>query len=391
MAVVRVLHLVGSPTSQAHFDLSALYAGDCLAGLHQPDKYEFIIALVTPDGIWRFPASLGSASVDAAQPMALAEAITWLARQKIDVALPQMFCLAGMTHYRSILELLGIPYLGNRPFQMGLSADKAKAKAVVAAAGVRVPAGQLVHRGESQGWGPVPAVALPVVVKPNNSDNSDGVTLVRHADEYAAALALAFTFSDAVLVETYVPLGREVRCAIVVQAGLLRCLPLEEYFVDSVTRPVRTRENKLTRDGDNHLVLAAKQVSQAWIVEPLDPVVPAVWEAARLCHAALGCEQYSLFDFRVDPDGVPWFLEAGLYCSFSPKSVIPTMMAAAGTPLGEFFDAAVLELMAAFTAAPQTVAAAVPLTSSRTASSTTIFPPIAALPLTPATAAPDLI
>ena len=386
MAVIRVLHLVGSPTSQAHFDLSVLYAGDCLAALHQPDKYEFIIALVTPDGMWRFPASLDNAAVDAAvaaaQPMAMADAIARLAQQKIDVALPQMFCPAGMTHYRSIFELLGIPYLGNRPFQMALSADKAKAKAVVAAAGVRVPAGQLLRRGQSE----VPVLSLPVVVKPNNSDNSDGVTLVRHADDYPAALALAFTFSDAVLVETYVPLGREVRCAIVVQAGLLRCLPLEEYSVDSVTRPVRTRHDKLKRDGDNQLVLAAKQASQAWIVDPLDPVVPAVWEAARLCHVALGCEQYGLFDFRIDPDGVPWFLEAGLYCSFSPKSVIPTMMAAAGTPLGEFFERAVSELMAAFTAAPQAAAAV-----SLTASFTTISPPIAAQPLTPATAAPDLI
>ena len=388
MAAVRVLHLVGSPTSQAYFDLSALYAGDCLAALHQPDKYEFIIALVTPDGMWRFPASLDNAAVAAAQPVAMAQAIGWLAQQKIDVALPQMFCLAGMTHYRSILELLGIPYLGNRPFQMALSADKAKAKAVVAAAGVRVPAGQLLHLG--QGQDQMPTLALPVVVKPNNSDNSDGVTLVRHADDYPAALALAFTFSDAVLVEAYVPLGREVRCAIVVQAGQLRCLPLEEYFVDSVTRPVRTRHDKLKRDGDNQLVLAAKQASQAWIVDPLDPVVPAVWEAARLCHAALGCEQYSLFDFRIDPDGVPWFLEAGLYCSFSPKSVIPTMMAAAGTPLVEFFDGAVSELMAACTAAPQT-AAAVLLTPPLAPSFITIFPPIAAQPLAPATAAPDPI
>ena len=101
MAVIRVVHLVGSPTSQAHFDLSALYAGDCLAALHQPDKYEFIIALVTPDGLWRFPASLGNSGADAAvdaaeaaaQPMAMADAIAWLAQQKIDVALPQMFCL----------------------------------------------------------------------------------------------------------------------------------------------------------------------------------------------------------------------------------------------------------------------------------------------------------
>ncbi|MDT7743739.1 MAG: D-alanine-D-alanine ligase, partial [Actinomycetota bacterium] len=38
---------------------------------------------------------------------------------------------------------------------------------------------------------------------------------------------------------------------------------------------------------------------------------------------------YGLFDFRVDPDGRPWFLEAGLYCSFARTSVV-VMMAAQG-------------------------------------------------------------
>merc|ERR1712176_1228476 len=45
-------------------------------------------------------------------------------------------------------------------------------------------------------------------------------------------------------------------------------------------------------------------------------------------HRALGCRDYSLYDVRVDPDGEPYFLEACLYCSFAPKSVIIAMSAA---------------------------------------------------------------
>ena len=222
---------------------------------------------------------------------------------------------------------------------MALTADKAKAKAVVSAAGVRVPRGELLLKGHK------PTLSPPVVVKPNNSDNSDGVTFVQNQADYEAALELAFAFSDAVLVEQYVPLGREVRCGIVVQSGRIKHLPLEEYFVDTSIRPVRTRANKLKRDSDNNLILAAKQTSEAWIVDAADPVVPTVWHAASLCHTALGCQQYSLFDFRIDPDGIPWFLEAGLYCSFSPKSVLTTMMAADGTTLSVFFDNAVEQLL----------------------------------------------
>jgi D-alanine-D-alanine ligase len=62
-----------------------------------------------------------------------------------------------------------------------------------------------------------------------------------------------------------------------------------------------------------------------------------VWAAARACHRALGCRDYSLFDFRIDPDGQPWFLEAGLYCSFARTSVVAVMARAAGTEVDELF------------------------------------------------------
>ena len=71
-----------------------------------------------------------------------------------------------------------------------------------------------------------------------------------------------------------------------------------------------------------------------------------MWDAARRCHAALGCRHYSLFDFRIDPAGQPWFLEAGLYCSFARQSVIPTMAAAAGLPVPDLFAAAIRAALA---------------------------------------------
>ena len=67
----------------------------------------------------------------------------------------------------------------------------------------------------------------------------------------------------------------------------------------------------------------------------------AVSEAARRCHVALGCRDYSLFDFRVDPGGTPYFLEAGLYYSFAEQSVICTMARAAGIETRALFEQAV--------------------------------------------------
>jgi D-alanine-D-alanine ligase len=329
--VLRVLHLVGSAVSEFYCDLSRLYAEDCLESNANPDLYEFQIAYVTPDRQWRFPQSLQKDAIASAHPMPLAEAIQVLTALKIDVMVPQMFCVPGMTAYRALFDVLDIPYVGNQPDVMALTANKAKAKAVVAAAGVKVPSGELLRLGS------FPTLTPPTVVKPVNEDNSLGVAFVKDFSDYGSALKTAFAYADEVLVETYIELGREVRCGVIADKGELICLPLEEYAMDKDKQPIRQHEDKLKRDEKGDLGMVAKGNAKAWIVDPSDPITAKVWGAARMCHMALGCRHYSLFDFRIDLNHQPWFLEAGLYCSFAQTSVIPEMAKAAGTPLSQLF------------------------------------------------------
>jgi len=312
-------------------ELSCLYARDCLAAIGDPDRYETHVAYVTPDHRWRFVADLSPEAIAAAPALTAAEAIERVVTLSPDVMVPQMFDLPGMTSYRALFDLLGIPFLGNAPETMALTAHKARAKTVVAAAGVAVPQGQLALASDQL------ALEPPVVVKPIGADNSLGVTLVRDYPEFARALTDACAVGEEALVEQYIELGREVRCGIIVRDGSLQCLPLEEYAVDSEVKPIRDQADKLCRDDAGELSLVAKESTRAWIVDIDDPVCDAVWEAARRCHRALGCRHYSLFDFRVDPAGRPWFLEAGLYCSFARQSVLATMSAAAGLPVDELF------------------------------------------------------
>ena len=336
MMAGTVLHLVGSPVDEFHAELSALYARGCLDVLQ--DLYDNRIAFVSPGGKWQFPTSLSSAALAEAPYLSAAEAIACLESLNVSVVVPQMFCVPGMTAYRALFDVLGIPFVGNSAAVMGIAADKAKTRAIVAAAGVAVPDGRVVHAATPTG------LPLPVVVKPVGADNSAGVSLVRGADEYAAAVHTALAHSGVALVESYIELGREVRCGIVVRDGELIPLPLEEYAVDSVTKPVRDAADKLARSEDGELFLVAKDIERAWIVDVDDPITERVWEAARRCHEALGCRHYSLFDFRIDPDGNPWFLEAGPYCSFAPTSVIAVMAAAADISVEQLFAGALAEL-----------------------------------------------
>ncbi|MEM9274729.1 MAG: D-alanine--D-alanine ligase [Cyanobacteria bacterium P01_F01_bin.143] len=339
MSILRILHLVGSADNDFYCDLSRLYAQDCLTATADDTHYEFHIAYVTPDRQWRFPKSLEKKDLETAKPMPITEAIALITAKNIDLVLPQMFCLPGMTQYRALFDVLDIPYVGNSPDLMASTAHKAKAKAIVATAGVRVPTGELLRRGDK------PTIKPPVVIKPANSDNSLGIALVKDTSEYDAALKTAFEHSEEVLVEEYIELGREVRCGVIAKNGELIGLPLEEYLVNSQDHPIRNYADKLKRTEDGNLSLSAKDNIKAWIVDPSDPITEAVQEVAKKCHQALGCRHYSLFDFRIDPQGQPWFLEAGLYCSFSPKSVIPMMAKASGIALDELLRTAIDETL----------------------------------------------
>ncbi len=339
MSVLRVLHLVGSAVSEFYCDLSRLYAEDCLENTANPSRYEFHIAYITPDGKWRFPTSLSLESIAAAKPLSISEAIQALLDLHIDVMVPQMFCVPGMTQYRALFELLKIPYIGNTSDLMALVADKAKTKAVVAAAGVIVPQGEVLRAGDR------PSIDFPLVIKPMNGDNSIGVTLVTDPKDYPAALQTALTHGDEVLVETFIPLGREVRCGVIVRDGQLICLPLEEYALDPDTRPIRSYADKLKQNAEGDLDFAAKDATKSWVIDTTDPITPQVWEMAKKCHVALGCRHYSLFDFRIDPQGNPFFLEAGLYCSFATSSVLSAMTEASGISLETFFQSMVTDAM----------------------------------------------
>jgi D-alanine-D-alanine ligase len=339
MGSLRVLHLVGSPVSPEFDELSRLYARGCLAAVESLEGYDHIVLHIGQGGGWRFPHGLSDDILAEASRCSPADAIMRVSELDVDVMVPHLFCPAGMTHYRALFDVLGIPYVGNPPAAMALTARKDHARAIVAAAGIRVPDAEVLRAGDR------PTLAPPVVVKPVDGDNSAGVSLVRDAAEYGPALDAAQQYGAPALVERFIAPGREVRCGLIERDGELVGLPLEEYPVDPDRRPVRTAADKLGRDGVGQLELVAKGADRAWIVDIDDPATERVWAAARRCHMALGCRHYSLFDFRIDPDGEPWFLEAGLYCSFSPQSVLATMAAAAGLPTAEFFDRMVTEAL----------------------------------------------
>merc|ERR1711963_1251746 len=220
------------------------------------------------------------------------------------------------------------PFLGNHENTVWPATDKAVTKQLLVANGVQVPRGELMEKGRHE----IPSsVRVPFVVKPCNEDNSRGITLVRREEDVAAALEYAFSFDPRVIVDEYIA-GREVRAACIEEAdGSLTVLPKMEYFL----KDIRTSAHKLATDSSgkltNNAIKAAKKDGDRQCPADLSPALHARIDAmVKEAHRVLKCRHYSLYDIRVDAEEQPYILEACLFCSFSPLSVIPSMAQHAG-------------------------------------------------------------
>ena len=313
---MHVLHLTGATTTRFYAELSETYARNCV----RPARTRHSTLSVAPDGALRWTGADG-----ATMPVDLGGAARRAA--ECDVAVPHMFCPSGMTTWRALLEeVVGLPVVGPDAAAIRLGTSKWATKALARAEGVDTPAAARLH-------GPAPCPDLPAIVKPDDEDNSIGLSLVRAPAEWDAALARALEASGTALAEAYVP-GREVRAG-VLDDGALRLLPVLEYHV-TPERPIRLREDKV------HVSEAGQVTTRSWDRPSLPTSCPAdlpsetlaaLERSAFAMHRALGCRDYSLYDFRVDPDGRPWLLEACIFWTFTPFSIVSRMLAAEGTEL----------------------------------------------------------
>lgn len=221
---------------------------------------------------------------------------------------------------------------------MALITDKAQAKAVAAAAGVPVPEGELL-RSATQ----VPTVPYPFVLKPCCEDNSMGISKVENAAELPAALAEAFKFDSVVVCERFIPLGREIRLAVIEDetGEPVTVLPATEYLL-TPEHPMRVSTDKISvtdqglPDEDKFFATnrdEAPDHRRSICPAPLDDkLATKLADAAKRAHKALRCRDFSIFDFRIDPDGEVYMLECQPVCSFARESAMIGMAAKTDVP-----------------------------------------------------------
>jgi len=332
---LHVAVLLGGPS--AEHDVSLVSGAAVLRALDRT-RYAPLRVEIGRDGEWSFgppeaaPGEVlpGRAGPAAAQSLRLPRALERLSSEA-DVAFIALHGPFGEDGtIQAILEGIGMPYTGAGVAASALGMDKILFKRLVEGLGIPVapwievlgrrwaadPDGELARLDElARGTGDV-----RLMFKPAALGSSVGMTLAHDAHERPTALEEAFRHGPRALVEGYVADARELELAVLGSDdaevyGPGEIFPGREFYDYAAkyeeglsrTTAVADVDDEL-RDRLRHLALAA--------------------------FRAIGAEAMARVDFLVPPGRV-YLSEINTIPGFTPISLYPAMIEAAGIPFGE--------------------------------------------------------
>jgi D-alanine-D-alanine ligase len=223
---------------------------------------------------------------------------------------------------QGVLETLQIPYTHSGILASALAMDKAKAKIVMAEAGIPVAEHRIVPRLDAA---KAHAMPPPYVIKPVAEGSSVGVFIVRedHAHPPQELTSADWSLAEEVMAERYIA-GRELTCAVMGgrPLGVIEILPAEGLaFYDY--------QAKYAPGGSRHVLPA----------EISPNIYELVQKLTLKAHQALGCRGISRADFRFDdrPGGTGELicLEVNTQPGMTATSLVPELAGHSGLTFGE--------------------------------------------------------
>ncbi|MBS5651825.1 MAG: D-alanine--D-serine ligase VanG [Clostridiales bacterium] len=297
------------------------------AWLHYTGPVECMAEDTWNDPRWCAPAVV---SLDRGDQTLLVRRGKQVERVHLDAAFPVLHGKNGEDGtVQGVFELAGIPLVGCGVLASALCMDKDRAHKLAAVAGVSVPNSYVLGRGEAgEAASRAERLGYPIFVKPVKAGSSYGVTKVTERGQLAAAVELAFSHDDAVLLEECIS-GFEVGCAVlgndVLTVGAVDEIELQSGFFDYT-------EKYTLKTAQIHVPARIRPEQSAQIQE-----------TARTVYRALGCRGFARVDLFLDAQGRIVFNEVNTIPGFTAHSRYPSMMKAAGLSLQEILTA-VIEL-----------------------------------------------
>jgi len=213
---------------------------------------------------------------------------------------------------QALLELEKIPYTGSDSRASALAMDKEISGLVALAVGLKLPARIVVQtEAEIQTELILRKIGLPLVVKPNDSGSSVGISIVDEVTQILPAFREAIKHSRKVILEKFVA-GRELTVTILDGKALpvVEIKPRNGWY---------DYTNKYTK-GNTVYEAPAQLLLQE---------VHTIQKMAETIFSHLGCSVYSRVDFRYDGENF-FFLEVNTLPGMTPLSLTPMAAKSAG-------------------------------------------------------------
>lgn len=224
---------------------------------------------------------------------------------------------------QGLLELAGIPYTGSGMLASALAMNKRAAKIVMQAAGLKTPEGILIEQGDEEAVDKVRAVLeLPIVVKPNEGGSTLGLSKVYDWADLPRALARAFVYDHAALVERMIP-GMEISVPVLGNRYPVS-LPVVEIVPQSGFYDFKSK----------YVPGATEEVVPARLP---DELMSKAQRASITAHQAIGCRGMSRVDMIVHGEDL-YVLEVNTVPGLTPTSLFPRSALAAGIGFQELIE-----------------------------------------------------
>ena len=234
------------------------------------------------------------------------------------------------------LDMLGVPYQTGGVLNMALTMSKFSTTGLLRQMGFPVSPSIIVHRDEPEAASHVlREVGVPCFVKPDNSGSSLGISKVKTEEELEPALKIAFAEDPTVMCEAFIK-GRELTCGVIRHQNKVQALPVCEI---RTTREFFDFEAKYNATDTEEIVPA-----------PIpDAIATIVQQRSEAIYRALNCNGMVRIDhFWLEGQGdnqEVLTLEVNTVPGFTPVSIFPKMLAAAGIPLGELVNGMVAGML----------------------------------------------
>lgn len=205
-------------------------------------------------------------------------------------------------------DTIGQKYTGCGFYQSALTFNKKDTLAVLSRYGIPSAKSVYLRKGEAFEAAQITEqLGLPLFVKPNCSGSSLGISKVKTASDFQAAVEHAFAEDTEIIVEAFLD-GMEVSVGVIDYQG--------ETLVLGITEIVSHND---FFDYEAKYEGASEEITPARLT---DEVRLRVEDIAKKAYDSLGMSGFSRSEFII-MEGIPYMLEMNTNPGFSPASILP--------------------------------------------------------------------